>query len=133
MAVIQPHPDGDIPEDGLEALARAMQSDWCKPLDNHKRCHMEHQAKRLIMFTPEIDKLPPDDGWRRIVKGRVSPVSGRCLVSVDRKTLNCQLYRAFDGEKEYQRIKKIGEFITQINFKYPQKKAVIIPEIPEFL
>ena len=109
---------GDIPEDGLEALARAMQSDWCKPLDNHKRRHiivvftdapthelgfgkdcdlypenmpsnfqeltymwgnqkphrgtMEYQAKRLIMFAPEMDKLPPDDGWRRIVKGKTN-------------------------------------------------------------
>lgn len=107
---------GDIPEDGLEALARAMQSDWCKPLDNHKRRHiiavftdapthelgygkdcdlypqnmpanfeeltrmwgnqvyhagsMEYQAKRLIMFVPEIDMLPENDGWRRIVRGK---------------------------------------------------------------
>lgn len=107
---------GDIPEDGLEALARAMQSDWCKPLDNRMRRHiiavftdapthelgygkdcdlyprnmpanfeeltmmwgnqvshagsMEYQAKRLIMFLPEIDMLPENDGWRRIVRGR---------------------------------------------------------------
>ena len=33
---------------------------------------MEYQAKRLIMFVPEIDKLPPDDGWRRIVQGRTN-------------------------------------------------------------
>jgi len=118
IASIEARGGGDIPEDGLEALARAMQSDWCKPLDNHKRRHiivvftdapthelgygkdcdlypqgmpkdfseltymwgnqvrhpgtMEHQAKRLIMFAPEMDKLPPDDGWRRIVKGRTN-------------------------------------------------------------
>lgn len=63
----------------------------------------------------------------------VSPIPGRCLISVDRKTLDCQLYRAFDGEKEFQRIRKIGDFVEHINSKYPQKKAVLIPEIPEFL
>lgn len=63
----------------------------------------------------------------------VSPIPGRCLVSVDRKTLDCQLYQAFEGEKEYQRIQMIGEFVSQVNTKYPQKKAILIPEIPEFL
>lgn len=63
----------------------------------------------------------------------VSPIPGRCLVSVDRKTLDCQLYRAFEGEKEYQRIQKISEFVDIVNTKYPQQKAVLIPEIPEFL
>ncbi len=63
----------------------------------------------------------------------VSPIPGRCLVSVDRKTLDCQLYRAFEGEKEFQRIQKIGDFVDKINAKYPQKKAVLIPQIPEFL
>ncbi|MDE6797734.1 MAG: VWA domain-containing protein [Ruminococcus sp.] len=36
---------GDIPEDGLEALALAMQSDWCQPSDNHKRRHI------IVLFT----------------------------------------------------------------------------------
>lgn len=116
IASIEPCGGGDIPEDGLEALARAMQSDWCKPIENHKRRHiivvftdapthelgfgkrcklypksmpenfeqltqmwgnklnrpdtMDYYAKRLIMFVPEMDKLPEDDGWRRIVKGK---------------------------------------------------------------
>lgn len=63
----------------------------------------------------------------------VSPIPGRCLVSVDRKTLDCQLYRAFEGEKEFQRIQKIGDFVSTVNEKYPTQKAVLIPEIPEFL
>lgn len=109
---------GDIPEDGLEALARAMQSDWCKPLPNRRRRHiivlftdapthelghgkdcelyppnmpsdfgelirmwgnqayhansMEYSTKRLILFIPQINKLPENDGWRRIVNGRMN-------------------------------------------------------------
>ncbi len=115
IASIEAVGGGDIPEDGLEALARAMQADWCQPMDNHKRRHiivlftdaptheigygkacelypqnmpenfeeltrlwgnqvrhagtMEYQAKRLIMFTPEMEKLPENDGWKRIVRG----------------------------------------------------------------
>lgn len=37
---IQPFGGGDIPEDGLEALACAMKSDWCKKDPNHKRRHI---------------------------------------------------------------------------------------------
>ena len=37
---IQPFGGGDIPEDGLEALACAMKSDWCKKVPNHKRRHI---------------------------------------------------------------------------------------------
>lgn len=109
---------GDIPEDGLEALASAMQSKWCQETPEHrcKRRHiialftdapthelgygrsstqypknmpkdfgeliylwgnqeqnpgtMDYFAKRLILFIPEVAKLPADDGWRRIVKGK---------------------------------------------------------------
>ena len=45
IASIEAIGGGDIPEDGLEALARAIQSDWCKPLDNHKRRHI------IVLFT----------------------------------------------------------------------------------
>lgn len=116
IASIEAVGGGDIPEDGLEALALAMQSYWCKPVDNHKRRHiivlftdaptheighgktcelypknmpqnfeeliqlwgnqirhegtMEYQTKRLIMFVPEMEHLPVDDGWKRIIKGK---------------------------------------------------------------
>lgn len=116
IASIESCGGGDIPEDGLEALACAMQSDWCEPITNHKRRHiivvftdapthelgfgkscdlypknmpenfeqltqmwgnklnrkgmMDYYAKRLILFAPETDRLPIDDGWRRIVRGK---------------------------------------------------------------
>ena len=116
ISSIEARGGGDIPEDGLEALACAMQSDWCEPITNHKRRHiivvftdapthelgfgkscdlypknmpenfeqltqmwgnklnrkgmMDYYAKRLILFAPETDRLPIDDGWRRIVRGK---------------------------------------------------------------
>ena len=63
----------------------------------------------------------------------VTPIPGRCLVQVDRKTLDCQLYQGFEGEKEYQRIQCIEKYISRVNAFHPQKKATLIPEIPEFL
>ena len=40
ISSINPFGGGDIPEDGLEALACAMKSDWCKKVPNHKRRHI---------------------------------------------------------------------------------------------
>ena len=40
ISSINPLGGGDIPEDGLEALACAMKSDWCKKDPNHKRRHI---------------------------------------------------------------------------------------------
>ena len=40
ISSINPLGGGDIPEDGLEALACAMKSDWCKKVPNHKRRHI---------------------------------------------------------------------------------------------
>ena len=63
----------------------------------------------------------------------VDTIPGRCLVDVDKKTLECQLYQSFEGEKEFQRVENIKAFVDEINLKYPTQKALLIPEIPEFL
>lgn len=66
-------------------------------------------------------------------KMAVEPIPGRCIVTVDKTNLDCQLYQSFEGEKEFQRVEKIKEFVEEIKSKYPDKKAALIPEIPEFL
>ena len=45
ISSINPLGGGDIPEDGLEALACAMKSDWCKRKLDHKRRHI------IVVFT----------------------------------------------------------------------------------
>lgn len=66
-------------------------------------------------------------------KMTVDPIPGRCIVTVDKTNLECQLYQSFEGEKEFQRIEKIKEFVEKIKIQYPDQKATLIPEIPEFL
>lgn len=66
-------------------------------------------------------------------KMTVDPIPGRCIVTVDKTNLDCQLYQSFEGEKEFQRIEKIKEFVEEIKSRYPNQKANLIPEIPEFL
>lgn len=63
----------------------------------------------------------------------VDTIPGRCIVEVDKKTLECQLYQSFEGEKEFQRVKNIKAFVDEVNLIYPDQKALLIPEIPEFL
>lgn len=63
----------------------------------------------------------------------VDAIPGRCLVEVDKKILECQLYQSFDGEKEFQRAENIKAFVDEINIKYPDQKTLLIPEIPEFI
>lgn len=63
----------------------------------------------------------------------VEPVPGRCVVTVDKETLDCQITQSFTGEKEYQRSKEIELWVTLVNDRYPNAEAVRIPEIPEYL
>lgn len=63
---------------------------------------------------------------------RPDNIPGRCIVEIDKEILEAQLYLAFEGEKEYQRVEKISRFIADVNNKYNQK-ARQIPVIPDIL
>lgn len=56
-------------------------------------------------------------------KMTVDPIPGRCIVTVDKTNLDCQLYQSFEGEKEFQRIEKIKEFVEEIKSRYPESKG----------
>ena len=59
---------------------------------------------------------------------------GRALVQVDKKMFQIQLYLAFKGEKEFDRVNAIKEFVTDINDKYNEHcPAKRIPEMPRDL
>ncbi len=63
----------------------------------------------------------------------VDSIAGRCLVMVDKKNQDCQLYQSFAGEKENEKIKNMEKFVKKISAVYPDRKAAFIPQIPEFL
>lgn len=64
---------------------------------------------------------------------KIEEIHGRCMVEIDKTHLDCQSYLAFEGEKEFQRVKSIKAFITRTNAKYPNEVARIIPVIPKLL
>lgn len=60
-------------------------------------------------------------------------VAGRCILELDKRLLECQTYLAFNGEREIERVREMQSFVTQINAKYCDSKAKVIPCIPSVL
>ena len=60
-------------------------------------------------------------------------IPGRCIIEKEKKLYSCQIYCAFDGDKEVQRIYSIRKFVDENNARYPECRAKAIPTIPEFL
>ena len=58
--------------------------------------------------------------------------TGRCLVNVDKRVLECQTYLSFEGEKEFERVKNIRTFVEEVALKY-NSRAMVIPCIPKTL
>lgn len=58
---------------------------------------------------------------------------GRCVVEIEKRMLECQTYLAFKGEKEFERVKEIKEFVEARNAVYVNERAKVIPFIPSLL
>ena len=93
--------------------------------------------KYMANFSSKIALFNNDEGEYMTLLGNgkmsVEPIPGRCLIEYDKKYYDCQIFQAFSGEKEYERVNAIGNFIEKINNKYMDEKAKAIPEIPEVL
>ena len=64
---------------------------------------------------------------------RIDDIHGRSIVEIDKTHYECQMYMAFEGEKEFERVNEIKQFVSETNRKYRGEKAKIIPLIPEIL
>ena len=62
-----------------------------------------------------------------------SEIPGRCVLSIDKKMLECQTYLAFEGEREIDRVKEIHNMIEKANQRSNGKRARQIPAIPAVL
>ncbi len=65
---------------------------------------------------------------------RIQPdnTPGRCLIQIDKEIYEAQTYISFNGEKEFERVQEITEFVDEMNKKY-NSKVRKIPVIPEIL
>jgi len=59
--------------------------------------------------------------------------AGRSIIDIDKTLLECQMFLAFEGEKEIDRVRSIKSFIKEQNQAYEGVNARLIPEIPELL
>ncbi len=64
---------------------------------------------------------------------RIDDISGRALVDISKKHLDCQTYLAFKGEKEIERVQAIRAFIAERNSQCADSLARQIPVIPATL
>lgn len=64
---------------------------------------------------------------------RIEDIHGRSIVEIDKIHLECQMYLAFKGEKEIQRVAEIRTFISRVNENNRGACARVIPLIPAVL
>ncbi len=64
---------------------------------------------------------------------RVENIAGRCLVEMENRHLDCQVYLAFKGEIEIDRVQEIQAYIASTNERNPRLYATKIPMIPPSL
>lgn len=64
---------------------------------------------------------------------RIDDIHGRAIVEIDKTHYECQMYMAFEGEKEFERVREIKKFVEETNNKFKGVKARIIPLIPDIL
>lgn len=66
-------------------------------------------------------------------KNKPSDIRGRCIVEIEKQHYECQTFLAFEGEKEYERVQSISDFVDKINSEFFGLNAKKIPEIPDIL
>lgn len=64
---------------------------------------------------------------------RIEDIHGRSIVEIDKVHLECQMYLAFQGEKEIQRVANIRTFVSTVNETNRGACAKVIPLIPAIL
>lgn len=64
---------------------------------------------------------------------RIEDIHGRSIVEIDKVHLECQMYLAFRGEKEIERVVEIRRFVSEVNAGNRGSVARMIPLIPAAL
>lgn len=92
--------------------------------------YLNHFEGRIALFCNDSSE------YNMLFEGsrmKLPCLPGRALIQVDKAVYESQMFIAFEGEKEYERVKDIQIYVSQCNKKYPNQKAKIISEIPKIL
>lgn len=64
---------------------------------------------------------------------QINSIAGRCILELDKELFEGQIFLAFEGEREIDRVNELKKFIDTINEEDSEYEARRIPEIPELL
>jgi S-DNA-T family DNA segregation ATPase FtsK/SpoIIIE len=92
--------------------------------------YLSNFAKRITLYCNDSNEYSNlFDRCRMVPKN----IPGRALVEIDKTIYEYQNYLGFVGEKEIDRVRDMRKFIEEINIKYSDEKAKLIPEVPSIL
>lgn len=92
--------------------------------------YMSNFAAKIALFCNDSSEYSSVFDYCRM---SIPAVAGRCIIEKDKQHYECQTFLAFEGEKEFERVEQMRQFIESSNAKNEQSKAKIIPLIPDLL
>lgn len=92
--------------------------------------YLANFSSRIALFCTETSEYSSLFGMCRM---RPDEIPGRGLIEIDKSVYECQMFLAFEGDKEIERVQNMHNFIQEIHEKYNRMRAVPIPEIPDIL
>lgn len=90
--------------------------------------YLSNFSTRIALFCNEHSEYSSLFGPCKIVP---DDAPGRGLVEIEKTLFECQTFLAFEGDKEIERVRAMQKFAIQMNEKYKDMQAAVIPEIPE--
>lgn len=92
--------------------------------------YMSNFASKVALFCNDSSEYSSVFDYCRM---SIPAVAGRCIIEKDKQHYECQTFLAFEGEKEFERVEQMRQFIESTNAKNERSKAKIIPLIPDLL
>ncbi len=92
--------------------------------------YMSNFAAKIALFCNDSSEYSSVFDYCRM---SIPAVAGRCIIEKDKQHYECQTFLAFEGEKEFERVEQMRQFIESSNAKNERSKAKIIPLIPDLL
>lgn len=92
--------------------------------------YMSNFSSKLALFCNDSGEYSSVFDFCRM---NIESIPGRAIVEKDKQHYECQTYLAFEGEKEFERVAQIKEFIEKVNIYFPKLSAQRIPLIPNVL
>lgn len=92
--------------------------------------YMSNFSSKVALFCNDSGEYSSVFDYCRM---KIEPIAGRSIIEKDKQHYECQTFLSFKGDKEFERVTEMKNFISVANSKYPNQNANIIPVIPDVL